>query len=68
MEWINPKYASVVAHVRRAQAALPKQRCTSCGGRGEKLLPEARGASRSKCPGCEGKGERPALVRGWTTI
>ncbi|MBY8885164.1 hypothetical protein K7472_09945 [Streptomyces sp. PTM05] len=68
MEWINPKYAELVAHVQRAQAALPKQHCSMCDGRGERLVPEMSGASRVKCTGCEGRGTRPAHVRSWTIV
>lgn len=63
MEWIDPKYADVVANLRAQQAARPQEQCIGCDGQGEKVLPEAFGATRVQCRACNGTGRRPAGVR-----
>lgn len=43
MEWINPKYAHVVATLRQRQADAPAEQCNGCEGRGEQFLPQPHG-------------------------
>lgn len=63
MEWIDPKYASVVADLRQRQAAEPEQQCRRCRGTG--ILPS--NDEQVSCPPCSGTGARPPGVRMFIT-
>jgi DnaJ-class molecular chaperone len=58
-EWINPRYAQVVAQLRQRQAAAPRERCRPCAGTGT--------ASGAACRPCQGTGAAPAAVRMFVT-
>lgn len=58
-EWINPKYARVMADLRLRQATAPRARCPRCTGSGE--------AAGAVCPPCSGTGAAPAAVRMFVT-
>lgn len=58
-EWINPRYAGVMADLRLRQATAPRSKCPRCTGSGE--------ASGASCRPCGGTGVAPAAVRMFVT-
>jgi hypothetical protein len=59
MEWINPKYAHVVAERRQRQADAPAQPC--------RCASEPADASSVPCRVCNGSGVRSAGFRSFIT-
>jgi DnaJ-class molecular chaperone len=62
-EWINPRYAGVVANLKARQDAQPDEVCPGCDGRGKKFVPDGLDSSPVKCRACGGAGRRPAGAR-----
>ncbi|GAA1897127.1 hypothetical protein GCM10009753_27660 [Streptantibioticus ferralitis] len=66
-EWINPKYAQVVADLRQRQAEAPEEQCTSCRGAGTHFEPAPDGAAQVTCRPCGGSGAQQAGFRMFVT-
>lgn len=58
-EWINPKYAGLMADLRLRQATAPRARCPRCEGAGQ--------VAAGPCPPCRGTGDAPPAVRMFVT-
>lgn len=63
-EWINPRYADVMAGLRRRQAAAPREVCTRCKGAGSRPVP---GGGLVACTRCTGAGRIVGGVRMFVT-
>lgn len=58
-DWINPRYADVMAGLRQRQATAPHEKCRRCRGDGQ--------FAAGPCRPCQGTGAAPVAVRMFVT-
>lgn len=63
-EWINPKYADLMAKFRAESTAREEEgsmaNCQNCGGTGRHIYVDSDGKTKSiNCMGCGGSGQTP---------